>query len=130
MKKTRKLNKWQSFKNERIYRIKDLGRPAIFLLPLNKLKKKIKGITIENRLHGFLLNNFDSYTTSVVPNFGFWRNDSKKIVHDKCREYEVSFSGKKNMPILLAELSEISGLIGEECVYFKAGQYSCLIFPV
>jgi len=124
-----KIDKWEVFKNDRYYTLKNLGRPAVFLLPLGKLNKKDKGLSIEEGLHQFLLKNFGAYTTSVIPNFGFWRDNKKKIVYDKCREYEVSFVGKKKIPMLLRKLSEVAKLIKEECIYFKAGQYTCLVFP-
>jgi len=41
----------------------------------------------------------------------------------------VSFDGKDRIPSLLAKLGEIAKLIGEECIYCKAGQYAAIIYP-
>ena len=123
------INKWEAFKDNKYYKLKDLGRPAIFLLPAKKLKRKVNGISIDKSLNEFILKNFGAYTTSLLPSFGFWRNDKKKIVYDKCLEYEVSFAGKEKIPLLLRKIAEVAAAIDEECIYFKAGQYTCLVFP-
>lgn len=120
---------WKQFSAPKDYRLVDLGRPAVFLLPANKLRKKIGADTVENKLHAFLIKNFSSYTTSLIVNFGFWKNDREKLIYDQCREYEVSFVGKEKIPKLLKKLSLVAAEIGEDCIYFKAGQYACLIYP-
>ncbi len=112
------------------YEIEDLGRPAVFLLPSHKLREKdVSGRTVEERLHDFLVEHFGAFTTTTVPYFGFWRNDGNTLVYDECRLYEVSFSGKDRIPLLLAELAAILPIIKEDCLYFKAGQYTCLLRP-
>lgn len=121
-------NKWSGF-SSKDYLIKNLGRPAIFLLPTKKLNKELGGETVKNNLHRFLIKNFGSYTTSVVPQFGFWKKAKKSTVVDECHEYEVSFLGKNRIPLLIKKLSEIASATKEECVYLKAGQYSCLVYP-
>ncbi|KKQ36029.1 MAG: hypothetical protein US50_C0001G0031 [Candidatus Nomurabacteria bacterium GW2011_GWB1_37_5] len=121
-------NKWKGLEG-RGYRLQNLGRPAIFLLPIKKLKKKVRGQAVEKTLHKFLIEEFGAYTSSTIPNFGIWENIKKMKVSDKCRQYEVSFVGKKRIPILLEKLAEIAGQIGEDCIYFKAGQYTTLVYP-
>ena len=121
-------NKWEGLSGEG-YRIEDLGRPAVFLLPSHKLRMLLGRSTIEEDLHNFLSENFSAFTTTTVPYFGFWRNSGEKLVYDECRLYEVSFVGKKRLPGLMRKLAEIASAIEEECVYFKAGQYACLIYP-
>jgi hypothetical protein len=111
------------------YRLEDLGRPAIFFLPVRKLKKKIKGMSIEKKLHRFLISNFGAYTSSIIPSFGFWRSMGRAVILDECRQYEVSFLGKNCVPVLIRELARIAALVREECIYLKAGQYSCLVYP-
>ena len=108
------MSKWEAFKNEKYYKLKNLGRPAIFLLPVKKLRKKVGGISVDKFLNEFILKNFGAYTTSLLPIFGFWRNDRKKIVYDKCLEYEVSFIGKEKIPLLLCKLAEVATAIDEE----------------
>ena len=121
-------SKWAPFRRKE-YIIEDLGRPAIFLIPINKLQKKIEGVTVRESLHQFLVKNFSAYTTSTVPGFGFWKNDKKLTIVDECCEYEVSFLGKNKIPVLLRKLAEITNATGEECIYVKAGQYSALVYP-
>jgi len=122
-------SKWESLKGEN-YKIEDLGRPAIFLLPTKKLKRKLDGITVEEYLHQFIVGHFGAYTSSTIPSFGFWRNAKKVSICDECREYEVSFMGKERIPVLLKKLAEIATLIQEDCIYVKAGQYSGLVYPI
>ncbi len=120
--------KWESVGGEN-YRIEDLGRPAVFLLPTRKLQQKLGDTTVENHLHQFLVEHFSSYTSSLVPSFGFWKNAQQSIVFDECREYEVSVVGKERIPVLLKKLGEIATIIQEDCLYVKAGQYSGLLYP-
>jgi hypothetical protein len=121
-------NKWESLIGEG-YKIEDLGRPAIFLLPTKKLRQKIDDANIEEDLHRFLTENFGSYTSLLIPTFGFWRDQKKAVIFDECRQYEVSFVGKERIPVLLKKLAQIAIIIQEECIYIKAGQYSGLVYP-
>ncbi len=130
-------NKWLGLGGE-TYEIEDLGRSAIFLLPLNKLGIMVGGETIEKNLHRFLDEKFGAFTamtsskaamTIMGPCFGFWRNSLAELVYDECRLYEVSFAGKERIPLLLEKLTEVMRAIGEKCIYFKAGQYACLVYP-
>jgi len=110
------------------YTIFDLGRPAVFLIPAKKLNKKLKnGESVKKHLHRFLIKHFGPYTTSTIPSFGFYKNNKGAIISDECIEYEISFAGKKKIPVLIKKLAGLTRTIGEECIYFKAGQYSCLI---
>lgn len=111
------------------YSIEDLGRPAVFLLPSHKLRQQAGEATIEDDLHAFLLEKFGAFTTTTVPYFGIWRSSGSRVFQDECRLYEVSFPGKKRIPVLLKKLVEIADAIGEECIYLKAGQYTCLVYP-
>lgn len=122
-------NPWAGLEGEG-YRIENLGRPAVFLLPSHKLRTEVDGMTVEERLHQFLTMHFGAFTTTTVPYFGFWRSSSQKLVYDECRQYEVSFVGKERIPELLTLLAWIAKVIEEDCLYVKAGQYSCLLYPV
>jgi len=121
-------DKWRRFRS-RNYTLKDLGRPAIFLLPTGKLRIKIGNLSVGEHLHRFLIKNFGAYTSSTIPSFGFWKSTKEAAIQDECREYEVSFLGKEKIPVLIDKLAEIALVIGEECIYLKAGQYACLIYP-
>ena len=120
--------KWEAFQRK-TYRLEDLGRPALFYLPSHKLKIKQGDTTIEDSLHAFLLENFDAFTTTLIPQFGVWRNDNNQIAYDECRQYRVSFPGKERIPLLLEKLSEIAKTIDEKCIYVETGQYACLVYP-
>ena len=124
-----KENKWSGLDKGKNYSLVNIGRPGVFLLPTIKLKQKINGKSIEDDLHDWLTDNFGAYSSSLISNFGFWRNRKKRLVYDECREYEVSFDGKERIPVLLSKVAEIAQLIGEDCIYVKAGQYAGLLYP-
>ena len=121
-------NKWREFDGPH-YRLRDLGRPAIFLIPLKKLRQKHDGVLIEDRLHRFLIANFGAFTTSSIPSFGVWKEPDQKAVVDESRQYKVSFAGKKHIPLLIEELAQIAALTEEDCIYLETGQYACLVYP-
>lgn len=121
-------NKWSGLEDES-YHLENLGRPAIFLLPVRKLQKELGGVSVEQLLHQFLIAEFESYTSSTIPSFGVWKDAQKTIISDECRQYEVSFAGKERIPVLAKKLAEIAKWVEEECIYLKAGQYSCLVYP-
>lgn len=116
-------NKWKEFEREE-YRIENLGRPAVFLIPA----KKIEGTALEKQLHQFLIDNFGAFTIRSDFDFGLWKSEGF-IINDHCREYEVSFAGKERIPLLLKKLTEIASQIGEKCIYVKAGQYAAVVYP-
>ncbi len=121
-------SKWDEFASSE-YEIVDLGRPAIFLIPSDKLQIMAGKLTVEEDLHRFIDENFGAHTDSIVPHFGIWRDKDRKIIFDKCTKFEVSFLGKDKIALLLRKLAQIAKLIAEECLYFKAGQYACLVYP-
>ncbi len=124
-------DKWKDFTESATYRLVNIGRPAQFLLPLQKVSLGFsEDETVEENLHKFLCDEFGAFSTTNFPTAGFWRNDGNKIVYDECRQYEVSFLGKEKIPKLLNKLAEIAKLIEEDCLYFKAGQYTCLVYPI
>lgn len=122
-----KKNPWQKFAGEG-YRVQNLGRPAIFFIPSKKLGIKDGKKTVEDRLNGFLQKEFGAFTISTAPYFGAW-NNGKSISRDECRLYEVSFVGKKRIELLFNFLAKFARKIDEECIYFKAGEDTCLVYP-
>ena len=123
-------SKWAGLKRPRSYEIVDLGRAATFFLPIRCLFKEVDGKTVESILHEFLSEWFGGVTRfATVPSVGIWRNAQEVMVLDECRPYKVAFLGKRHLPSLMAELARICELVGEDCVYFEAGQYTCLIYP-
>jgi hypothetical protein len=121
------MGKWDSFKSSK-YKVVDLGRPATFLIPECKLQNSIGNHTVEKSIEAFLLENFGAFTTTSIPSFGVWMNETQ-IHYDECKRYEVSFVGKEKVQILLDFLSEIAKATQEICLYVCAGQYSCLLYP-
>lgn len=128
----KKKSKWSGFKSRK-YRLVDLGRPAVFLLPEWKLAPdstwKLGDRTVAEDLDDFLVKNFGAFTRTTVTNFGVWMDGKQVLVLDSCRQYEVSFLGKERIPLILAKLAQVARALQEECIYFKAGQYACLIYP-
>ncbi len=122
-------NKWHVFAQGVNYHLQDLGRPARFLIPSGKLAFPYEDTTVEKYLRQFLARNFDAFTTTLIPNFGIWRNDRGKLLDDECREFRVSFLGKERLPLLLEELGKIASAINEACIYVEAGQYAGLVYP-
>ena len=117
-------SKWRFFEKMGNYRVQDLGRPAIFLIPVGKLQQKIGRLTIEEYLETFLKKHFRAFTRSQAYIRGYWEGHVDDLV-----EFEVSFLGKENIPLLLHELAFIARKMGEACIYIKAGQYTGLVFP-
>lgn len=127
--KPARLGKWKGLQKSG-YRLVNLGRPAFFLLPAQKIRQVQKdGHTIEHHLNKFLLQHFRAFTISLIPSAGFWKDDGSQVIYDAMYSYEVSFVGKRRIPILLRKLAEIERLIEEDCIYFGAGQYRCLVYP-
>lgn len=120
--------KWSEFERPD-YRLQDLGRPAVFIIPVRALAQSIDGETLSENLNRFLVGNFGAYTVMTIPGFGIWKGPGGSPVSDESRIYEVSFKGKENIPLLMKKLAQIAELTGEECIYLKTGQYSCLVSP-
>lgn len=121
-------NIWEQFNTDKV-RFVDLGRAAIFLIPERKLNLMIDGESVGERISNFLRENFSAFTFSQIPNFGVWVNGHSVVFSDRCRLYEVSFDGKERITMLGEKLAEIAKATREECIYFKTGQYSSLIYP-
>lgn len=124
-------NPWREFEDHITGKIEDLGRDAIFLIPVHKLAwpYRSRGYRIEDDLHDFLSANFGSFTTELIPSFGLYRSKEGAMMYDECRKYEVAFVGKDRIPFLMNKLLDIARHIKEECIYFKAGEDACLIHP-
>ena len=122
-------DKWTKLRGKG-YRLVNLGRPAVFLLPSHKLLNinDADGRPIGEALHQFLMQEFGGYTSTLLPYFGVWK-DAGQACYDECRRYEVAFNGIERIPILIKKLAEVALLIDEDCIYFQAGQYACLIYP-
>ena len=119
---------WSNFRRDSNLDIVDLGRPAVFLLPFGKARSCMIGkLTVSADICQFLLDKFGAFTVTELPYVGLWRNNEKDLICDRCLKYEVSFVGPERIPVLMERLARIAGHIGEDCIYFKAGEDTCLI---
>jgi len=125
-------SKWKDLHDE-YYEIVDLGRPAVFLVPSHLLQRSIStdddAQTVEQFIEAYLMDHFGAFTKTMIPEFGFWLSGGKKKCLDECRRYEVSFLGKERICPLMRMLAQVARIVNEDCVYFKAGQHACLIYP-
>jgi len=106
------------------YHIENLGRPLVFYVPTRNFTKDARQ-TLECELH----DRFGGFTATDVGRRGVWINLFGKHVTDKSVEYEVSFAGKERIPEVARILVNLARLIGEECIYIKAGEDAALIWP-
>jgi hypothetical protein len=120
-------NKWDEFASTK-YTLKNLGRPAVFLIPSKKLRHQMNETTVEESVKIFLMGQFGAFSMTPLPYFGVWM-DGEVIHYDECCRYEVSFVGKEHIPKLLEFLSDVAIATEEICLYVSAGQYTCLLYP-
>lgn len=83
------------------YRERNLGSSVVFLLPSLKLKEpSLNGPSIENRLHGFLMDNFGGYTAQAGNIFGYWREEDGRDSYGERREFSVAAADASRLPKL------------------------------
>jgi len=112
------------------YKKENLGTMVTFLLPSLKLKEwNMRGQTLEDRLHAFLLKEFSGYTASAANLFGYWRSHTGREFYGEHKEYKVSLLDKKRIALLEDFLARIGNEMGEKSVYLAAGDDSWLIYP-
>ncbi len=104
------------------YHIEDLGRPAVFLIPVGKLQRLIGKYTIEEHIESFLTKHFQAFTVTRSHIRGYWKRQVDDLV-----EYEVSFLGKQKISVLFSELARLAHAMDEECIYIKTGEDTKLI---
>jgi len=107
------------------YQIEDKGRPAIFLLPVNKLDNRSR-----ERILAFLRSEYGGASHVQAKIIGEWMDEQGIIHRDQMWEFEASFLGKERIPRLYQFLAEIAYDLGEKCVYLKLGQYTHLVYPI
>ena len=95
------MSKWEEFKSSRVYRLVDLGRPAVFLIPARKLGRNFNPSnphfgTVQEAIESFLAQTFSAFTVTSIPNFGCWYDGTVRVF-DECVQYEVSFDGKEKI---------------------------------
>ncbi len=101
-----------------------------FLLPSLKLKEwNASGGTLEDRLHTFLLKEFNGYTATAANLFGYWRSHTGREFYGEHKEYKVSLLDKNRVELLEEFLVGMARDMGEKSVYLAAGNDSWLIYP-
>lgn len=112
------------------YEKESLGTMVTFLLPSLKLKERNnRSSTHEDRLHAFLLKEFNGYTASAANHFGYWRSHSGREFYGEHKEYKVSLLDRDRIGILEDFLARIAREMGEKSVYLAAGDESWLLYP-
>lgn len=112
------------------YREQSLGTAVVFLLPSLKLKEPSHdGLTVEARLHTFLMDNFGGYTAQAGNIFGYWRDTLGRDSYGEHREFSVASVDDSKLPMLKSFVARMALELGEECIYLRAGRQASLIFP-
>ena len=102
----------------------------MFLLPSLKLKEpSLSGPSVENRLHTFLMDNFDGYTAQAGNIFGYWREGGGRDSYGEHREFSVASLDTSQLPMLKEFLARMAQDLNEECVYVRIGGIASLIYP-
>ena len=112
------------------YREQSLGTTVVFLLPSLKLKEPSSGgLSVENRLHTFLMENFGGYTAQAGNIFGYWRDQEGRDSYGEHREFSVAFVEDSKLPVLKEFVARMARELTEECIYLRAGPTASLIYP-
>lgn len=102
-----------------------IGRSATFLIPNIKLGSIFKNKSIRERIHDFISQHYGSYHIPSEQVLGFW----KGAFDGDHTMFVVSFPGKENIPKLEDFLETLAHFMGEEAIFFQAGQENWLIIP-
>lgn len=105
-----------------------LGAAASFLLPSLKLKEPVRGVSLEDRLHNFLMENFGGYTAQAGNIFGYWREQTGDVTYGEHREFTVALAEEGKMPILKTFLARLARELGEDCIYLQSATATFLIY--
>lgn len=113
------------------FRERLLGKSAAFLLPSLKVKQPphASDPSLEARLHEFLMKHFGGYTAQAGNIFGYWRDEDGCDSYGEHREFTVAIDSDSKLIVLKEYLANLSHELREECIYFRAGEQTMLIFP-
>lgn len=108
----------------------NLGTTVAFLLPSLKLKEpSLKGPSVEDRLHLFLMDNFGGYTAQAGNIFGYWRDMKGRDSYGEHREFSVASPDADKLLLLKTFLARMAEELDEECIYIRIGQVAELLYP-
>ena len=106
-----------------------LGTRAAFLLPSLKLKDTAEsGSPVEQKVHNFLMDNFDGYTAATGNLFGYWKDDKGEPSYGEHRLFTVALVEEAKLDTLKQFLSETARQMKEECIYLETGGSVTLIY--
>ncbi len=112
------------------YREQPLGTTAVFLLPSLKLReRRTQSGTVEDEVHGFLMQHFDGYTAAAGNIFGYWRDVNGAESYGEHRQFSVALVEENKLEDLKRFLGETASKLGEECIYLESAGRSVLIYP-
>ncbi len=108
---------------------RSLGKRAAFLLPSLKLKDRNEsGTAIEQDVHRFLIEQFGGYTATVGNLFGYWKDAQGNDSYGEHRLFTVALQDEARLPALKQYLGNLATQMGEECIYFEAGDSVILVY--
>jgi hypothetical protein len=99
-----------------------LGAPAMFLLPSLKLKQRsAEGITVEEQVHHFLMEQFGGYTAAAGNIFGYWVAPGGAQSYGEHRQFMVALEGEEKIRRLKEFLARIAGELKEQSILLQLG---------
>jgi hypothetical protein len=104
-----------------------LGETAVFLLPSLKLKKRVGGAPLEEKLHRFLMDTFGGYTAEAGNIFGYWVDEQGKQSYGEHRQFLVAVGSEEKTRRLTAFLAELGREMEEESIFLEIGNVVYLV---
>ncbi len=108
--------------------IVSLGRMAIFLVPVSKMRAGAPAETEEDRLDRELMKRYQG-VTKVTANVEGSYQLGGKLVREAHIRYEVSFQGADKVLEFVQLLKELCRKLNEESIYLTMGENSYLVKP-
>jgi len=105
-----------------------LGEAAVFLLPSLKLKKRVDGAPLEEKVHRFLMETFGGYTAAAGNIFGYWVDRQGKDSYGEHRQFRVAIDGDGKRARLTQFLAEIGRELEEESIFMEIGNVVYLVW--
>jgi hypothetical protein len=106
-----------------------LGKPAIFLLASLKLKRRSDaGISVEEEVHRFLMEQFGGYTAAAGNIFGYWVGPDGRHSYGEHRQFMVALDAEEKVQRLKEFLAKIAGELDEESILLQLGDAVLTIY--
>jgi hypothetical protein len=105
------------------------GKVAAFLVPSLKLKDRARsGVSLEEKIHRFLLRHFDGYTATAGNIFGYWKDDRGEVSYGEHKEHKVALKNDRRLAVLRRFLAEIAAEMNEKCIYLESGKEASFVY--